>query len=125
MKLSSRDMRLLDLAPKCTAAKSKRGCTGVEEGFKKIQGSMVLLLADTCQAQLQVLQVLDILGSSGLSQERIVLSTEYMQRSVTCMASQPCCVSQKLVASRSEPEEVFEAALGPLHCCSICYRAAA
>ena len=48
----------------------------MEGGRKKIQGSMVLLLADTCQAQLQVLQVLDILGSSGLSQELIVLSTE-------------------------------------------------
>ena len=80
MKLSSRDTRLLKLATKCTTAKSKQGCTGTEGGLKEIQGSMVLL-ADTCQAHLQVLQVLDILGSSGQSEELILLSTEY---SYTC-----------------------------------------
>ena len=81
-------------------------------GLEEIHGSMVLL--DTCQAHLQVLQVLDILGSSGQSQELILLSTEYSYtcKGMICMVSQSCCVYRNLLSAGLNLKKFLKRRLG-------------
>ena len=108
MKLSSRDMRLLNLATKCTAGICKQGCTEMEgKGIWCCCSQS--LVKHTCRCCRCLTHMALQASHKSTYLYKIQL---YMQRSVTCMALQSCFLYRKLLSSGLNLKKFLKRRLG-------------